>query len=115
MSSKKIEPQLPAGVPADNVMPTDASAASFSVMPETASPRFDRSLPDQGPTFGSASERSVPRSDLMSKERQNITILIAVVALAMALAAVFRIANPSDPMPACSEQPDWNQFNCRAD
>ena len=112
------DPQLPEGVPADN-KPEAAFAAGpetssdFSA-PETATPRFEE--PDRSPPPLSSKAAAASRADLMSRQHQNLTLLIAVVALAMAIGGVLLLRSPkAEVLPLCSAQPEWNQYNCRAD
>ncbi|MEO1252857.1 MAG: hypothetical protein AAFW81_11000 [Pseudomonadota bacterium] len=125
------EKSLPDGVPADNRSASahpsaDKTRSADYVAPDTATPSFQhpgqRAQPGGDPPTLEPPRRSFngeggpsQRPDMMSRERQNLVLLIAIVALAMALAAVFRIYNPGDQMQPCSELPEWNQYNCRAD
>ncbi len=118
----KKEPSLsalPAAVPTDNSDGPGATGdnADFSA-PDTATPNFagskTRPLPPAGAAPADPLQQSSGRRDPLSRDKQNLTILIAIVALAMALAAVFRVYNPKETMPPCSEQPEWNQYNCRS-
>ena len=45
--------------------------------------------------------------------RGQMIIIIVLAGLLTALAAVI-LANARAPMPLCSDQPSWNQHNCRA-
>lgn len=108
------DPKLPDGVPLDNG-PRHAArdtTPDFSA-PDTATPNFVETQASR-PTL--SAETAKPRGrDLMSREHQNITLLIAVVTLAMAIGGVLLLRAPkSEALPLCSEQPEWNQFNCRA-
>ncbi len=109
------EPKLPKGVPTDNAggPASDGSARGYAA-PDTVTPTFVR--PASGDSKLNADATKTPRRDLMSREHQNLTLLIAVVALAMAIGGVLLLRTPKPQlMPPCSEQPEWNQFNCRAD
>ena len=39
---------------------------------------------------------------------------LVVALLVVAMGAIFLLYNPRSDMPLCSEQPEWNQYNCRA-
>lgn len=108
------EPKLPEGVPMDNgVRQTPSETSRDFSAPNTATPSFV----EPAPTSRTVSTQTVKARgrDLMSREHQNMTLLIAVVTLAMAIGAVLLLRSPrSEALPLCSEQPEWNQFNCRA-
>lgn len=108
------DPQLPEGVPADNGPKASFSDGENFSAPETATPRFDQPVQSQSRLETKAASAS--RSDLMSRQHQNLTLLIAVVTLAMAIGGVLLLRSPkAEILPSCSGQPDWNQYNCRAD
>jgi len=108
------QPKLPDGVPMDN----DARAFQHKTVqdfsaPNTATPSFVEPA-QSGRTLNADAVKTRGR-DLMSREHQNITLLIAVVTLAMAIGGVLLLRSPkSEALPLCSAQPEWNQFNCRA-
>ena len=108
------DPKLPEGVSADNGPSASFSTGDEFVAPETATPRFDeRDIPSDAADTKAA---AASRPDLMSREHQNLTLLIAVVTLAMAIGGVLLLRTPkAETMPDCSTQPEWNQYNCRAD
>lgn len=108
------EPELPDGVPSFNAAPEESAADDAPyVAPNTATPHFGvREKADSARLADGAKAR---RRDLMSREHQNMTLLIAVVALAMAIGGVLLLRSPrAEMLPLCSSQPEWNQFNCRA-
>ncbi len=108
------EPKLPEGVPADNGPRATFSDDRDFVAPQTATPRFDEPARTQPSVATKAAGKSRP--DLMSREHQNLTLLIAVVTLAMAIGGVLLLRSPkTEILPPCSGQPDWNQYNCKAD
>lgn len=39
---------------------------------------------------------------------------LVIVALVVAMGAVFLLYNPRGDLPLCADNPDWNQYNCRA-
>ena len=111
------DPQLPEGVPADNkpeaAFASGPETSSDFSAPETVTPRFEDT--DQSPSLSSKAA-AASRADLMSRQHQNLTLLIAVVALAMAIGGVLLLRSPkAEVLPLCSTQPEWNQYNCRAD
>ncbi len=108
------ELKLPDGVPTDNGARASLSEASREfTAPNTATPSFVE--PAAADIKLHAGAAKAPRRDLMSREHQNMTLLIAVVTLAMAIGGVLLLRSPgSDALPLCSEQPEWNQYNCRA-
>lgn len=111
------ENQLPEGVPADNTKmsagepgPSGRSSASGQVLPDMATPHFSH---DRVSAPVALEERGKASPPARSRDKDNLTILIAVVALSMALGAIFMIYKPRENMPLCSELPEWNQYNCR--
>lgn len=108
------DPKLPDGVPMDNGVRQKLSApAQDYSAPDTATPSFVEPAAASR-TLGAETVKS-RGPDLMSREHQNITLLIAVVTLAMAIGGVLLLRSPkSEALPLCSAQPEWNQFNCRA-
>ncbi|WP_425408956.1 hypothetical protein [Hyphococcus sp.] len=42
-----------------------------------------------------------------------MAILVAIGLVLAALTAFVAMRNQPEPLPYCSEQPDWNQYNCR--
>lgn len=118
MRKKTLIVELPDGVPVDNSGKAsyEADSKEFSV-PDVATPNLaDRRDANVSRTvLLENNENSVStRSDMMSRERQNLVLVIAVVTLALALTAVLRLYSPKESMPLCAEQPEWNQYNCRA-
>ena len=107
-------PKLPDGVPMDNGGRRSLNEASADfAAPNTATPDFIEPAPSNR-TLNAESVKTRGR-DLMSREHQNITLLIAVVTLAMAIGGVLLLRSPkAEALPLCSAQPEWNQFNCRA-
>ncbi|MEM8773201.1 MAG: hypothetical protein AAGD92_16270 [Pseudomonadota bacterium] len=127
MTRKNMDPKLPEGVLPDNAGDRSATQGSFTA-PNVATPQFlngenkppvtvEASAVNKSGLASGFANTAKPqtRRDNPSRDKQNITILIAIVALAMALAAVFRIYNPRESEPACSELPEWNQYNCRVE
>ncbi len=110
----KQEPKLPDGVAIDNgARPSRGEPSRDYVAPNTATPTFRK--PPVADNRLNASDVKAPRRDLMSREHQNLTLMIAVVTLAMAIGGVLLLRTPkSEVLPLCSSQPEWNQFNCRA-
>ncbi len=108
------ETGLPDGVPPDNAASgRRIEVKADYVAPDTATSSFVERSSGDAPNFAEAAK--APRRDLMSREHQNLTLLIAVVALAMAIGGVLLLRTPKSEMaPVCSSQPEWNQFNCRA-
>ncbi len=108
------EPELPDGVPTDNGTRVSLSATQRDyVAPDTVTPSFVE--PASADIKLNASAAKAQRRDLMSREHQNMTLLIAVVTLAMAIGGVLLLRSPGgEALPLCSAQPEWNQFNCRA-
>ena len=106
------ETGLPDGIPSDNNQSRQDTNATFAA-PDTATPSFVEQPTRDTPKFAETAKAS--RRDLMSREHQNLTLVIAVVALAMAIGGVLLLRTPkSEMLPVCSSQPEWNQFNCRA-
>lgn len=108
------ERELPDGVPSFNAAPTEGDVENAPyVAPDTATPHFD--APKEIESARLADGAKARRRDIMSREHQNMTLLIAVVALAMAIGGVLLLRSPkAEMLPLCSSQPEWNQFNCRA-
>lgn len=126
---------LPEGVFPTNDESAFSDSASFQA-PDTATPNFSKRPPD-GPRDVSAkpafqlksrsSDRFVEDDQDEDDEDKNddviivhghhapgpLIILIAIGLVLAALAAFVMVRN-QQPVPLCSEQPDWNQYNCRA-
>lgn len=109
------KPLLPEGVAPDNGGRKVAYEAREFAAPNVAAPQFAEDGPARQSAFAESAAVS-ERRDLMSREHQNITLLIAVVTLAMAIAGIMLLRSPKiETLPLCSNQPEWNQYNCRAD
>ncbi len=126
--------ELPEGVPPTNKISAKISPKISAdekpgfAAPDMASPAF-LSAPRPGLTAngipgqcdlgaqdadGEMTRREGSGAGRSSKTQPGqIIIMIVLAGLLTALAAVI-IANARAPMPLCSDQPSWNQHNCRA-
>ena len=119
---------LPAGVPADNQKSKGADGTAAGP-PEMAIPRFAGEPPQErsDPAIDALTEsytralefeddvqsggaRPQPR---MPASVKKLSLMIAIVALVGALGAVLAMSG-RNTLPLCSDQPAWNQYNCRA-
>lgn len=115
--------RLPDGVPPDNQQ-TEAKA-SF-VAPDTATPGFSRerkalensrqksynsALTEQTGAQAAASHRP----SVGGQRQARFTMALATVILAFAAVSIGAFLLSQDRLPLCSEQPDWNQYNCIPD
>lgn len=123
--------ELPQGVPPTNKILADENSVDEKpgfAAPDMASPAFLAALRPglNANTFAGKSgfgaqtaddemagggNRSARRSSKIQPGQ--MIIMIVVAGMLTALAAVF-VTNTRAPMPLCSEQPSWNQHNCRA-
>lgn len=125
--------QLPEGVPASNDEKPAAKkqgAASFAA-PDMATPQFPREMAsetsqstdkrdhrvlrsvDDAQSFESASSvmQKASRSKMLSTRQ---TILFAGILILLGVLGAGAMLSRAGPTPLCAEQPDWNQYNCRA-
>lgn len=129
---------LPEGVAPTNETGSMSESAGFSV-PNTATPEF--ACANDQPVLSAAAqpepiqtsrgrfyrfEEDDDEDDEDKKRKASVRSLhgahppravIFLVAIVLVLAAIgaFVIAREqADPLPYCSEQPEWNQYNCRA-
>ena len=108
---------LPPEVPADNGTPGAAGPAASAEFkaPDMATPAFSNDVRSLTPPALSESKSdSAARGDMMSRDYQNLVLMISIVTLAVAIGGILLLRAPKDPMPPCAEQPEWNQYNCRA-
>lgn len=132
---------LPEGVAPTNSKNAPEDAAGFAV-PETATPDFV-AAENRRSAVGAVQAGKQPRStsgrfyrfeedddDDDDEERARkrdpvhivhgahapgpVIILVAIGLVLAALAAFVIARNQPQALPLCSEQPDWNQYNCRA-
>lgn len=116
-------PKLPDGVPADNTTKKFSSedGQSFAA-PDMATPRFVRpgGVPaeDMRPAAGFHAH-SIEEGDddtiRFMPASFNPAILFGALALVVVAIGVFAMVNNKPGLPSCSTQPEWNQYNCRAD
>lgn len=132
--------QLPEGVPASNTeKPTTIKreATSFAA-PDMATPSFARKEPFAHNTAsetmrnndtvaahrilrGAAEVQTAESaSSIAQKARRSKvfsarqTVLFAGILVLLGALGAGVMLNRSGPLPLCAEQPDWNQYNCRA-
>ena len=131
--------ELPEGVPPTNKVLAKVLAKTLAdensvneksnfAAPDMASPAFlsstqpgskANSIPGQADFAAQTANGEMTREGNRGAGRSSkiqptqIIIMIVLAGLLTALAAVI-FANARAPMPLCSEQPSWNQHNCRA-
>jgi hypothetical protein len=129
---------LPEGISPTNEKSVFSDDAEFTA-PQTAIPEFSKACtpdPSKKPEMASVShprfkskisDRFVREEDDDEDDKQNdevnilhgphtpgpLIILIAIGLVLAALAAFVLVSN-QQPLPLCADQPDWNQYNCRA-
>ena len=130
---------LPDGVAPTNEKGAHKETVGFAV-PDTATPEFTN--PGNRPPRPRAAKTDPPRlkngrfhrfeeddeDDDDDKRRKKdpiqivhgphapgpVILLVAIGLVLAALAAFVIVRNQPNELPLCSEQPDWNQYNCRA-
>lgn len=120
---------LPAEVPADNRSKPGVGDDACFAPPEMAVPRFAgevekprKTAPavparqDYAPSeYEDDDEEDRPRARSQPPtQARNLTMMIVIVSL-IGLLGVIVFAAGGKPLPLCSEQPEWNQYNCRVD
>lgn len=119
--------QLPDGVPASNDEKPADTSASFAA-PDMATPRFAQgSAQDelrktinafntqQAVDGGIKASHSQPKS--AARRRLYVgrqTILFAALLALLGALGLGLLLSDGNQAPLCSEQPSWNQYNCRA-
>lgn len=122
--------QLPEGVPASNDEKSTAKkqgAASFAA-PDMATPQFPRETAseasqnndkrgyrvlqsiDDVQSHASVIQKSSRPKALPARQ----TILFAGILILLGALGAGVMMSRGGPVPLCAEQPDWNQYNCRA-
>lgn len=129
--AKMSRSELPEGVPPTNKSLADEISVNENpgfTAPDMASPAFlsaphpgsnANTVPGQRNFTAQTTDSEMTRGGNRSAGRSSkiqpgqMIIMIVLAGLLTALAVVV-IANARAPMPLCSEQPSWNQHNCRA-
>jgi hypothetical protein len=121
--------QLPDGVPPDNRARGFAAPSGFAA-PDTATPAFDKSregLRDHDRVGLSRVVIEVDDEDDDEMENENEddklihgphhqaqTLILIAIGLVLAALAAYVVSQNQNPAPLCANQPEWNQYNCRA-
>ena len=117
---------LPDGVPADNE-PRRSYASKEPPrhdVPDMATPNFSKpvfvetdSAKDKAYSRSMSHSQTVESSEepirLLPKVNMNLLFIGLAAVLIAALAAAFLLNGPKRT-PLCADQPEWNQYNCRA-
>lgn len=104
--------RLPDGVPPDNQQ--TETKASF-VAPETATPGFSRERQPltSRPGAAPAAAKAAPMQTApLTRQLGRVPMALAAVTLLVAVISVAGLVMNQNRLPLCSEQPDWNQYNC---
>lgn len=111
--------RLPDGVPPDNQQ--TETKPSF-VAPDTATPGFAHERKTSEDEFQNsyndmlAGQTAAPapatRQPSVSRRQARFTIALALVVLLFAAVSLGAFLSNQHRLPLCSEQPDWNQYNC---
>lgn len=115
--------KLPDGVPFDN-----ETSSSFGVgdgeprfkAPEPATPKFapERELIEREEVRVHHAHQADHYADDEESIRLipsvNPTVLLVVLSVLLFTVAAIVVTNSRDGLPNCASQPEWNQYNCRA-